>query len=673
MREVDHKAFLCKTLWKFQTKRMFTDFTIVSGDGEGVPIHRAMVVGVFKLWGIGLEDREEFECLIIPDVLAAELVAALRILYLHWDSKPLYSLLFSGEQGKVSGIELKEESIAVKEPSATVKLFDGSDDEEVESNYGSDDQGVKGNDDFIDEPFEETELETMEKFSPIFTNVALENDEVKPTRKRGRPKGKKDSSKRKVYNFECNDCELEFKGRLAYKKHLRKYHDLPAQKNSMTMKVQTPCPHCDIVLSNGHAFHLHIALVHREKAHLNPEIIFKKKCTDCNEKFFNSQDLDKHTRSIHGKNHRSWRCNFCKEVFPTKPSLRSHRLLLHKEEISESGLSGIIKNVPCPYCDKMLTSKSAVNLHITKAHSEKLSLHPEIQFNYACHLCQQNFYGKGDFIAHNAAHHGQEFQCDFCDQSFKTKGKRTTHMDALHKDEKHLCEKCSKVFKTKHALAAHIKWVHAQGSSYKFPCSSCKQGAQSQEGLERHVESNHRGKQYLCAFCEAAFSDTQGRSIHERSMHGEKDLSCEHCDMKFSLKIRLTRHIKNVHVKEKDKVCPECGEKFFNLNTFRCHVNRHSDTRPFACEVCGQCYLTNRDLKNHRRVHTVPYKCKLCERRFSSKDCLDDHLRKHAGEKMDCRFLCGSSYLDRRNRDRHEKSCATNENKGYTFSYLKKE
>ena len=149
MREIDHKTFLCRTLWKFQTKRMFTDFTIVSGDGEWVPIHRAMVVGIFNLWGIGLEDRKECECLIIPDALAAELVAALRMLYLHWDSKPLYSLLFSGEQGKVSGIELKEESITFKEPSASVKFFDGSYDEVVERNDGSDDQGVKGNDDFM--------------------------------------------------------------------------------------------------------------------------------------------------------------------------------------------------------------------------------------------------------------------------------------------------------------------------------------------------------------------------------------------------------------------------------------------------------------------------------------------------------------------------------------------
>jgi len=656
MREVDHRAFLCKTLWKFQTKQLFTDITIVSGDGE-VPIHRAMVVGVFNLWGIGLEDREEFECLIIPDASAAELVAALRMLYLHWDSKPLFNLLFPGKQ------EHKDTPIEFEEPKATVELFDGSDDE-----------GVEGNDDLIDvkdEPFEETESETIKKLSPLVKNVAPENDGVKLDRKKGRPKGKKDSAKRKIYSFGCEECELELKGRLAYKKHLRKYHDLPEQKNFMSTKVPTACQYCDKVLASGYAFNLHIALVHREKAHLHPETIYKKKCSDCDERFFNCQDLDKHTRSSHGKNHRFWRCNFCKEKFPSKSYLRSHRILLHKKEIAESGLSGVVKNFLCPYCEKLLKSKGGVNLHITKAHGEKLSQHPEITFNYLCQFCQQNFYGKGDFDTHNAAHHGQEIRCNFCDDSFKTKAKRSTHIDALHKDEKHLCYYCSKVFKTKHAVSAHIKKVHAEGPSFKFPCNQCKQGAQTQEGLDRHVENNHRGKQHLCAYCEAAFSEVQGRSLHEKAMHGEKTLSCGQCDMRFSLTSKLNMHIRNVHIKKKDKVCPECGEKFFNLDTFRCHVNRHSDTRPFACEVCGQCYLTNRDLKRHRKVHTVPYKCQLCDRSFSAKYILDDHLRKHAGEKMDCRFLCGGSYLDRRNRDRHEKICASNQNKGVTFSHIK--
>jgi len=152
----------------------------------------------------------------------------------------------------------------------------------------------------------------------------------------------------------------------------------------------------------------------------------------------------------------------------------------------------------------------------------------------------------------------------------------------------------------------------------------------------------------------------------------EKNLSCEYCDMKFSLTHTLQRHIRNVHVKEKDRICPECGEKFFNLDTYRCHVNRHNNIRPYACEVCGQCYHTNVMLKRHMNVHSVPYKCHLCEKAFAHKGILDDHVRKHAGVKVDCRFLCGHSYMDRRNRDRHERICDVNGTKGLTFSQVNK-
>merc|ERR1712083_524325 len=69
--------------------------------------------------------------------------------------------------------------------------------------------------------------------------------------------------------------------------------------------------------------------------------------------------------------------------------------------------------------------------------------------------------------------------------------------------------------------------------------------------------------------------------------------------------------------------------------------NRHNNIRPYACEVCGQCYHTNVMLKRHMNVHSVPYKCHLCEKAFAHKGILDDHVRKHAGVKVDCRFLCG--------------------------------
>ena len=194
----------------------------------------------------------------------------------------------------------------------------------------------------------------------------------------------------------------------------------------------------------------------------------------------------------------------------------------------------------------------------------------------------------------------------------------------------------------------------------------------TEESLQNHIESSHQGKQHMCAFCPSTFHDIAGRKSHEIRAHSEKTIPCEQCDKKFAQICILNLHIKNVHNKIKDKVCPTCGEEFWDRDTFKCHVNRHTNHRPYSCEICGNCYHTSRDLQRHLKVHTLPYKCHLCEKGFAAKGILDDHIRKHGGEKLDCRHLCGSNYLDRRNRARHEKSCVKNPEKGTSWETLNK-
>jgi len=153
---------------------------------------------------------------------------------------------------------------------------------------------------------------------------------------------------------------------------------------------------------------------------------------------------------------------------------------------------------------------------------EKLVFHPEIKMKHSCVECERYFFDRGALVDHNAAHHGYEFKCKMCEDSFKTRGARSKHIEIFHNDKKHMCETCSKVCETKHALTAHIKRAHTDGPAFKFPCSQCKKGAQTEKGLETHMDNNHKGKQHLCAFCDAAFNNRLLRSHHERSMHGKK-------------------------------------------------------------------------------------------------------------------------------------------------------
>ena len=176
----------------------------------------------------------------------------------------------------------------------------------------------------------------------------------------------------------------------------------------------------------------------------------------------------------------------------------------------------------------------------------------------------------------------------------------------------------------------------------------------------------------MCSFCSDTFHENKNRQLHESRMHSERNIQCDKCEKKFPDLHILNLHIQNVHVMKKPRICPICEKACSTDTVYKCHMNRHNGLRPYTCETCGNGYHTNRDLKNHKSVHTLPYKCHLCEKSFSAKGVLDDHIRKHGGEKLDCRHLCGSSYLDIRNRNRHEKNCVNNPEKGSSWSLCSK-
>ena len=159
--------------------------------------------------------------------------------------------------------------------------------------------------------------------------------------------------------------------------------------------------------------------------------------------------------------------------------------------------------------------------------------------------------------------------------------------------------------------------------------------------LQKHVLEVHSGVKYVCSHCTKSFASDLGRRTHQL-VHGEKTELCNYCDKKFNTRF-LKTHIKHVHLKEKDKICPHCGEAFFQINSLKIHVLRHTDDRQFPCDACGKSFLTKRDIKQHIMSHTLPYQCDQCEmKRYASKSLLKEHVQmKHNGRKQECRFNCG--------------------------------
>ena len=55
--------------------------------------------------------------------------------------------------------------------------------------------------------------------------------------------------------------------------------------------------------------------------------------------------------------------------------------------------------------------------------------------------------------------------------------------------------------------------------------------------------------------------------------------------------------------------CPQCGKQYALKQSFRKHMQYHSEEKPFRCDVCGKHFREHQVLINHRRIHTGETMC----------------------------------------------------------------
>jgi KRAB domain-containing zinc finger protein len=81
------------------------------------------------------------------------------------------------------------------------------------------------------------------------------------------------------------------------------------------------------------------------------------------------------------------------------------------------------------------------------------------------------------------------FNCDICDQTFKTKSSLKVH-SAVHSSEYNLCcSKCGAKFKAKQYLAKHVKFVHSNGQPFQF--NDCEKSYKTKGSLQKHIKVLH--------------------------------------------------------------------------------------------------------------------------------------------------------------------------------------
>ncbi|CAG0906176.1 unnamed protein product [Cyprideis torosa] len=81
----------------------------------------------------------------------------------------------------------------------------------------------------------------------------------------------------------------------------------------------------------------------------------------------------------------------------------------------------------------------------------------------------------------------------------------------------------------------------------------------------------------------------------------------------------------------------------------------HSNRPPVLCQICGQEFRSQGELKNHTNVrHEDPqFKCTLCDRMFHKRVTLSHHMKVHADERKHVCSYCPKAFFVKKQLQEH--------------------
>ncbi|XP_063391148.1 zinc finger protein OZF-like, partial [Cydia fagiglandana] len=314
----------------------------------------------------------------------------------------------------------------------------------------------------------------------------------------------------------------------------------------------------------------------------------------------------------------------------------------------------------CFYCYKNINKASDLREHHDTHDDDGLKFRTvkrcAIQFptcldisDLRCKLCHMDYDDLKTFLIHLQEDHKKIFsieatkhiecykisdgnmKCLICDETFEYFYPLLIHTVRSHRESVLKCETCGQSFSSKYGLKKH-QTTHDTPEIYQ--CRHCEKSFTSTHNRREHEKRIHDEKARKCHICGEILGSTFKKAMHLENVHNVMgEFKCETCPKTFRLRNHLVSHVQRVHLKERNKVCMVCGDKFYNNNLLKLHMVRHSDEKPFECEICNKKFTRKKGLDIHVRTHTGDKRCvcQMCGAAFVQTSSLKLHLRVHHG------------------------------------------
>ena len=155
---------------------------------------------------------------------------------------------------------------------------------------------------------------------------------------------------------------------------------------------------------------------------------------------------------------RTFVCDQCAKVFPTKIGLGDHVAAVHSTA----------RRHACPHCERRFAVARELTRHIKSKHfayspPKKRSKHCKVDSADYVHQAPRNVRQRSCRPQSRLADHGaRRFDCEKCEKAFRTQVGLDDHVAAMHRTvRRHACLLCERKFAVARELTRHIKTKHS--------------------------------------------------------------------------------------------------------------------------------------------------------------------------------------------------------------------
>jgi len=341
------------------------------------------------------------------------------------------------------------------------------------------------------------------------------------------------------------------------------------------------------------------------------------KCDVCGSGFVSKKRMNLHKKCVHTED-RPFACDKCQETFKTPYALKKHSIRHSDGHRYKFKPTNIVSH--CNLCDIEFPSKLSLRKHRMQVHKDEKP--------FSCKECNKKFPTEKQLTNHFRIHSGEKpFTCDQCGRAFALEGSLKAHMNThINVTDKIECDECGLKLSNEKTLEGHKLKVHGEQRLY-----SCELCGKSVKNINSHMKF-HGEKTLQCSLCPATFHVSSGLKNHIMRIHeGIKPYECEICQHRSSDRSDHNKHMKT-HSDAKPYPCDQCGKMFKNEQSLKLHMETHNAARKaFKCEDCDKTYFDKYRLKEHKRIHTGenPAECDECFQSFRTNRLLKAHKLTH--------------------------------------------